>query len=145
MCLTAKKLDELSARELFEILKVRARIIVVEQNCAYQDPDDTDLKSLHMFYRSGDRIAAYLRAFPKEGEDGVIQLGRVLTAEHGIGLGGKLLHESILYLKEKENVRKIYIEAQCYAAGFYEREGFVVCSDEFLEDGIPHVKMELLF
>ena len=71
-------------------------------------------------------------------------MGRVLTVERGTGLGGKLLKEGIREIKEKLAPQKIYIEAQTYAIGFYEREGFIQCSEEFLEDGIPHVKMELV-
>ena len=70
-------------------------------------------------------------------------MGRVLTLEHGKGLGGKLLKEGLELAKEAFHPEKIYIEAQCYATGYYEREGFKICSEEFLEDGIPHVQMEL--
>ena len=73
-----------------------------------------------------------------------MQVGRVLTVEHGTGLGGKLLRVGIECIKEKYCPRKIFIEAQCYAVGCYEREGFQICSEEFLEDGIPHVQMELI-
>ena len=72
-------------------------------------------------------------------------MGRVLTLEHGTGLGGKLLHNGLSIIREKMPCRKIYIEAQSYAVGYYEREGFKVTSAEFLEDGIPHVQMELDF
>lgn len=142
MRLEAKFFDELSPTEVYEILKVRAQIFVVEQNCAYQDIDDVDYESLHIFYKSGEKITAYLRAFRKD--EKTIQLGRVLTVEHGKGLGGELLKNAIEIVEEKLKPEKIYIEAQTYATGFYEREGFAVCSDEFLEDGIPHVKMELI-
>ena len=73
-----------------------------------------------------------------------MQVGRVLTIEHGKGLGGELLKAGLEQIKEKYNPKKIYIEAQCYATGYYEKEGFRICSDEFLEDGIPHVQMELI-
>lgn len=142
MRLEAKFFDELSPTEVYEILKVRAQIFVVEQNCAYQDIDDVDYESLHIFYKSGEKITAYLRAFRKD--EKTIQLGRVLTVEHGKGLGGELLKNAIEIVEEKLKPEKIYIEAQTYATGFYEREGFTVCSDEFLEDGIHHVKMELI-
>lgn len=141
MTFSAKYFNELTAGEVYEILKVRAQIFVVEQNCAYQDIDDADYESLHIFYKSGEKITAYLRAFYKDGD--TVQVGRVLTLEHGKGLGGELLKNGIRVIKEKMNPKTIYIEAQSYAIGFYEREGFKVCSDEFLEDGIPHVKMEL--
>lgn len=139
----AKFFSELSPTEVYEILKARVQIFVVEQRCAYQDIDDIDYDSLHIFYKSGEKITAYLRAFHKDSE--TVQLGRVLTVEHGNGLGGELLKEAIQIVKEKLNPKKLYIEAQTYAIGFYEREGFKATSEEFLEDGIPHVKMELIF
>jgi ElaA protein len=141
MEMKSKFFSELSTRELYEILKIRAEIFVVEQNCVYQDMDDKDYDSLHVFYEDEGSIVAYLRAFVKDND--TVQMGRVLTLEHGKGLGGKLLKEGIEQIRKKQNPKKIYIEAQCYATGFYEREGFVVCSDEFLEDGIPHVQMIL--
>lgn len=137
----AKRFEELSAAEVYEILKARVQIFVVEQKCAYQDVDDIDYRSLHIFYKSEGRITAYLRAFYRDSK--TVQLGRVLTTEHGKGVGGELLKNAIQIVKEEMKADRIYIEAQTYAVGFYEREGFAVCSDEFLEDGIPHVKMEL--
>ena len=143
MELKSKYFNELSTIELYEILKARSQIFVVEQKCIYQDLDDIDYKSLHIFYEKEKKVMAYLRVFSKEKNFDVVQMGRVLSIEHGKGLGGKILKEGIKIIKEKINPKKIYIEAQCYAIGFYDREGFKVCSDEFLEDGIPHVKMEL--
>lgn len=138
---TIKTFQELTTKELYEILKVRGAIFVVEQNCAYQDIDGLDEASLHLFYEDGGQVQAYLRAFEKE--PGIVQMGRVLTLHHGEGLGGRLLHEGIPVIKEQFHPRKIVIEAQCYATGYYEKAGFQRCSEEFLEDGIPHVRMEL--
>ncbi len=143
MALKVKYFDQLTTKELYEIIKARAEIFVVEQNCTYQDLDGVDYKSLHIFYETDGKVDAYLRAYVKDEEQNIVQIGRVLTVEHGKGLGGKLLHESINIVKEKLNASKIYIEAQCYAVGYYAREGFKVCSEEFLEVGIPHVAMEL--
>ena len=140
-----KYFNELTTTELYEILKSRAEIFVVEQNCIYQDLDDKDYHSLHIFYESEGKVVAYLRAFIKDSVTNLVQIGRVLTLTHGIGLGGKLLKESISIIQKEMNPSSIYIEAQCYATGFYEREGFVISSDEFLEDGIPHVEMILDF
>lgn len=72
-----------------------------------------------------------------------MQVVRVLTLEHGNGLGKKLLANSIQAIKDKTSATKIFIEAQKYATGFYEKFGFKITSDEFLEDGIPHIVMEL--
>ena len=145
MKLITKSFTELTTTELYEILKARAKIFVVDQNCIYQDLDDIDYRSLHIFYEDKGKIIAYLRAFEKDSSAKIVQMGRVLTLTHGTGLGGKLLKEGLSQVKEKMNPSSIYIEAQCYATGFYEREGFVISSGEFLEDGIPHVKMILNF
>lgn len=144
MQVISKYFEELSSKELYEILKARAAIFVVEQNCVYQDLDDIDYRSLHIFYESKGEIEAYLRAFLKEEETRTVQVGRVLTMEHGKGLGGKLLKDGIEVIEKRMKAKKIFIEAQCYATGFYELFGFQICSDEFLEDGIPHVQMELV-
>ena len=142
MKLVSKYFEELTTTELYELLKVRSQVFVVEQNCIYQDLDDKDYRSLHVFYEEDREVLAYLRAFTKK--EGVVQIGRVLSTTHGIGLGGKILKEGLLQIQEKFHPKKIYLEAQCYAIGYYEREGFKVCSEEFLEDGIPHVEMELV-
>lgn len=141
MEIISKFFDELTIIELYEILKVRSKIFVVEQKCVYQDLDDIDYRSLHLFYKVDKNIIAYLRIYKKE--EGIIQIGRVLTADHGKGFGGKILKEAVSIIKEQMKPNKIYLEAQCYAIRFYEREGFKVCSEEFIEDGIPHVKMIL--
>ena len=137
----SKYFDELSTNELYEILRARAEIFVVEQNCVYQDLDGIDYESLHVFAEEGGKVTAYLRAFYKD--DDTVQMGRVLTLRHGEGLGGKLLREGIAQIRARMHPAKICIDAQCYATGFYEREGFRICSEEFLEDGIPHVRMVL--
>ncbi|BAK79809.1 Putative acyltransferase [Candidatus Arthromitus sp. SFB-mouse-SU] len=141
MKLVVKYFDDLTTKELYELLKARILIFVLEQNRVYQDLDDKDYHSLHVFFEDNGEVVACLRAFLKE--DNVVQIGRVLTLYHGNGLGGKLLKEGIAQIQNKMNPKKIYIEAQCYATGFYEREGFKICSEEFLKDGIPHVAMDL--
>ncbi|MCR5812766.1 MAG: GNAT family N-acetyltransferase [Lachnospiraceae bacterium] len=137
----SKYFDELTTTELYEILRARAEIFVVEQNCVYQDLDGIDYESLHVFAEEGGKVTAYLRAFHKD--ENTVQMGRVLTLRHGEGLGGKLLREGIAQVRARMQPAKICIDAQCYATGFYEREGFRICSEEFLEDGIPHVQMVL--
>ena len=139
----SKRFNELSTAELYEILRARVDVFVVEQNCPYPELDGMDYDSLHIYYEDNGKVLAYMRAYVIE--PGVVRMGRVLTIARGTGLGGKLLKEGIREIRENFAPEYIYIEAQTYAIGFYEREGFVVCSDEFLEDGIPHVKMELKF
>lgn len=133
--------DELSKEELYAIVKTRIAVFVVEQNCPYQEIDNTDKEALHVFIQEGEKIEAYLRLFPKE--EGVVQMGRVLAVPHGEGLGRMIVEEAIRVIRERKDIRQIYIEAQTYATGFYEKFGFRICSDEFLEDDIPHVGMTL--
>lgn len=143
MNITAKKFDELTTIELYEILKARAEIFIMEQNINYQDMDDIDYRSLHCFIKEGDKIIAYLRAFYKNEDKSVVKIGRVLTLEHGKGVGRVLLEEGLKAIKEKMQCSKIYIEAQKHAIGFYEKFGFVTTSGEFMEEGIIHVAMAL--
>ena len=142
MKLVSKSFEELTTRELYELLRARSEVFVVEQKCAYRDIDGLDYQSMHMFYEENDKVIAYLRAF--KADEVTVQMGRVLTIQRGTGLGGRLLKDGIIQIKEKFQPKKILIEAQCYATGFYEREGFKIISDEFLEDDIPHVMMELV-
>ena len=143
MKLVVKTFEELNTRELYEFLRVRAAVFVVEQECAYQDVDGIDLRAIHAFLQDADGIHAYLRVFEKDAR--TAQMGRMLTVERGAGLGGRLLKEGIRIARDVLKKDAPYIEAQCYATGFYERKGFRVTSEEFLEDGIPHVQMELEF
>jgi ElaA protein len=140
-----KAFEQLTSNELYAILQARSQVFVVEQQCIYQDLDGLDESSLHVFYEQGGAVRAYLRLFYKDPAQRIVQLGRVLSSERGKGWGGLILGEGIQAAKERLRAREIYIEAQSYAIGFYEQAGFKVVSEEFLEDGIPHVQMLLKF
>lgn len=142
MQITAKTFEELSTMELFQIIRARLEVFVVEQNCIYLDLDERDLHSLHVFASEDGQITAYLRLIP-ENTPGVIRMGRVLTLRRGIGLGAAIVEEGIRLAKERCCAHTIDIEAQVQAMGFYEKLGFQVCSEPFLDDGIPHVQMIL--
>ena len=138
---TIKHFTELSNRELYEILKTRQEIFIIEQNCPYMDIDDLDLDAMHIFSMNEEgRVTSCLRVFMKD--EKTAQIGRVVTLVHGEGLGGKILHEGVKVALEHYKAEKIYLEAQTYAIGYYEKEGFRVISGEFDLDGIPHVEME---
>lgn len=141
MDLLAKTFEKLSVWELYEILKSRADVFLLEQNIICQDMDDTDKISLHCFFYDGQRVIAYLRAF-KSG-DGVVKIGRVLTLEHKKGLGTKLMQQSIDKIKNHFEVDTICVHAQKQAEKFYEKMGFATVSGEYLEEGIIHVTMEM--
>ena len=143
MHLEAKYFFELNTTELYEILKVRAAIFHMEQNIFYQDMDDIDYNSLHCFFMENNKVVAYLRAFSSENDEGVVQIGRVLTSKHGNGVGRALLEQSLPVIKEKMRCKKVIMHSQKHAVGFYEKFGFKTVSDEFIEAGIVHVTMEL--
>ena len=137
----AKHFDELTTRELYEILRSRAEIFVVEQKISYVDMDKIDYNSLHCCIEDGGRVKAYLRAFYDEA--GSVKIGRVLTLARGEGLGRELMVRSIDAIKEKMPAPLIYLNSQEHAVGFYEKLGFEVVSDVFYEEYIPHFRMEL--
>jgi ElaA protein len=143
MELKAKFFDELTPREVYEILRARYIIFQVEQKIDYCDFDDIDFRSLHVFLESEGSVKAYFRAFYKDRDRQTVQVGRVLTVEHGVGHGRKLIEEGIRLIREKLSPAAIFLESQTHAIGFYEKFGFAVVSEEFIEAGIPHVKMVL--
>lgn len=135
-----KHFSQLSTDELYELLKLRCAVFVVEQNCPYLDPDGRDKDAYHIFAKAEDgSIKACLRFFSKDSD--TAYMGRVITVDRGTGMGAKLLKAGIAAVKEKTDRKQIYLEAQSYAVGFYEKAGFAVIGEEFDEDGIPHKPM----
>ena len=139
----AKAFGQLSTGELYEILKARTEIFLMEQDIKYQDKDDIDYDSVHCFIKDGEKVVAYLRAFYKEEDKSIVQVGRVLSLYHGMGLGQLLMENSIRVIKRKMQCKRISMDAQVHAIGFYEKLGFQVTSDVFVEAGLEHVIMEL--
>ncbi len=139
-----KSFNELTATELYEIARARAEIFLMEQKIICRDLDGVDYNSLHCFIEENGKVIAYLRAFKKADEEDVAVVGRVLSLTHKIGLGKKLMIESIPEIKKRLGAKKITLHSQKHAMGFYEKLGFCVTSDEFIEEGIVHVEMELV-
>lgn len=143
MEIDVKRFEELSPAELYDILKIRVAIFCLEQNCLYQDLDGKDKQAYHVYIKENGEIKAYLRVLDRGISFDEVSIGRVLTTERGAGFGNIILKEGLRVAKEKMNADKIRIEAQSYAKGYYEKFGFKQTSDEFLEDGIPHIEMIL--
>ena len=143
MNFTAKYFNELSLVQLYEVLKVRSQIFIVEQNMHCQDIDDIDIKAKHFFIEDNGKVLAYLRAFYEDDSNAVVRIGRVLSITHGVGLGTKVMSEAISDIKQNMHCKKICLDSQKHAIGFYEKLGFKVISDEFLEKGVMHVRMQL--
>ena len=136
-----KQFNQLTVEELYEILKLRAEVFVVEQNCAYQDLDDVDKDAYHVYLKEEGKILAYLRVIDKGKRLDEVSIGRVISLKRRCGLGTKLMSEGVKVAKEKYGAKRIKIGAQCYAKPFYEGCGFRQISGEYLEDGIPHIYM----
>ena len=138
-----KKFDELTVAELYEILKIRAEVFVVEQNCVYQDLDDVDKEAYHVYLKDEEKIVAYLRVVDKGKRLDEVSVGRVISLKRRCGVGSALMKAGIAVAKEKFHATKIKVGAQVYAKPFYEQAGFQQISEEYMEDGIPHIYMLL--
>ena len=137
-----KTFQNLTALELWKIYQLRVAVFVVEQNCAYQEVDEKDLKALHLFAKNSQKLTAYCRIIPEQ--DGV-HIGRVLVTKEarGTGLAKKLMTQALTVCQQKWQSEKIYVQAQAYLQDFYQSVGFKPISEVYLEDGIPHLDMVL--
>lgn len=137
----SKSFSELTTTELYELLKSRMEVFLLEQGIVCLDLDGVDYVSTHFFLKDGERVIAYLRAYSTE--SGVLRLGRVLTLIRGKGHGRLLMEKTISDIRKNSSYKKISLHAQKHAKEFYEKFGFEVTSDDFLEEGVVHVAMEL--
>ncbi len=136
--------SELSPKALYEVLKARAEVFVVEQQCAYLDLDGIDEHAHHLvLYADSGSLVAYARLVPPHLKFQEPSIGRVLTvqAARGKGFGRRLMQESISRLTALYPNSPIRISAQAYLEGFYNTFGFVRVSDNYDEDGILHLDM----
>lgn len=141
MTLHKKTFRELTTDELYELLRVRNDVFVVEQNCVYQDLDYDDQKAIHLWLTVEDKVVALARVCPADTHMKEISIGRVISTERGKGYGKQIMLHAIEAAIEHFDAKLIDIEAQEYAKGFYEGVGFKQSSEKFMLDGIPHIKM----
>ncbi|WP_370240479.1 GNAT family N-acetyltransferase [Aeromicrobium sp.] len=131
--------DDLDARTLHDLLRLRVEVFVVEQACPYPEVDGRDVEpgTRHLWLLDGDAVAATLRIL--EDDDGLARIGRVATAAaaRGRGLAGTLMEAALDEIGERASV----LDAQAHLSSFYERFGFLIVGAQYLEDGIPHVPM----
>ncbi|WP_024620242.1 GNAT family N-acetyltransferase [Metaclostridioides mangenotii] len=138
-----KKFEDLTANQIYEILRIRSEVFVVEQNCAFQDCDNDDQNSYHIFTTDNVRIVSYLRVLKRGISYDEISIGRVLVAkdQRGKGIAKELLIKAIEFIENTLNECEIRISAQEYLKEFYSSLGFEISSDMYLEDEIPHIEM----
>ena len=140
-----KKFDELTVFQLYDILKLRFDVFVLEQKCFYDEIDNIDKDSIHFFIMENNEVIAYLRVIEKGIVNKSVTIGRVVVKVRNNGFASVLLKKALLYIKDEMHEDKVYLEAQVYAKSLYEKVGFKIVSKEFLEEGIPHVSMEYDF
>lgn len=148
-----KTFDELDVHELYDIVRLRVDVFVVEQACIYPELDGIDVLTgtWHCQGRLNGNLVAYARLIGLDvnGQNGVmaapIKIGRVLTHEshRGQGLARQLMMRLLAHAGELAPERPIALSAQTAVVGFYQSIGFTVVSDEYIEDGIPHIDMAL--
>jgi ElaA protein len=144
-CLT---FDEISGKLLYEILRLRQEVFVVEQNCPYLDLDRKDFLAHHFIgFNDAREVMAYARILPVgRAYPDAASIGRVVTGPEirGKGYGRKLMEQAIRQTEILAPNARIRISAQSHLTGFYGSLGFVSTGREYLEDGIPHTEMERL-
>lgn len=140
-----KKIEDLSNKELYNILKLRSEVFVVEQTCPFLDPDGKDFKALHIFLEEEGEVLAYARLFQKGIVYNEASIGRVVVNPdyRTSGYGKLLMERAIKYIFEEMNEIEIKIQAQSYLYNFYSSFGFVPVSEEYPEDDILHIDMLL--
>lgn len=140
-----KHFTELNTDELYKIIQLRIDVFILEQNCPYSDCDDKDRSAYHLMFFDQEELVAYCRILPEGiSYSGYSSIGRVLTkASHRrMNLGRELMQEAIAETKHRFPY-PIKISAQSYLEKFYSNLGFVVVTEEYLEDDIPHKGMVL--
>ena len=138
-----KKFSELNLTELYDILRLRSEVFVVEQDCVYQDIDGKDAEALHVIGYKDDEIVAYTRCFSPGYYFEEAAIGRVVVkeSERKFGYGHEIMNASDKAIQEYFQTSKIKLSAQQYLIKFYESHGYRTIGDGYLEDGIPHIAM----
>jgi len=143
-----KPFNALTLDELYDLLKLRIDVFVVEQTCYYPDLDNLDRnpQTLHLFTYDKDQMVGYLRILPKGTTyQDYNSIGRVIVAEsaRGTGLGHELIKQGIKACQAHFNEPRIKLSAQEHLSNYYKQHGFEQVTDMYLEDGIPHIGMLL--
>ena len=137
--------SELTNTQLYAVLRLRAEVFVVEQDCVYLDMDNLDQDAIHLLGYTGDELAGYARIIKPGNYYDDVSIGRVVSDpdRRGEGLGKLIFDAAIQTCRRAYPGEPIRIMAQCYLTRFYEEFRFEIAGEEFLEDGIPHVEMVL--
>lgn len=137
--------SKLTTRQLYDLLALRQKVFIIEQNCPYDDIDGYDQKALHLLFYSGKNLAAYIRIFPPNIKFKESALGRIVVAKNfrGTGLGKELITKGIEVTFQKFEKSPIRIEAQAKLEDYYTTYGFKAEGKTYSVDGINHIQMVL--
>ncbi|PWL39886.1 GNAT family N-acetyltransferase [Flagellimonas aquimarina] len=143
MEVVVKTFEELTNTELYQLMRLRSEVFVVEQDCVYQDLDNKDQKALHVLGKKDNKIVAYTRVFKPGDYFKNTSIGRVVVheKERKFGYGMIIMEASLKEIKKRFPDNSIELSAQTYLVKFYTSLGFKVFGEEYLEDGIPHIRM----
>lgn len=138
--------EELSGAELYEIIKLRVDVFIVEQKCPYPELDNLDQRCLHLVYRESGKVLAYARLVPAGLKYDIPSIGRVIVQPdaRGRGLAKLLVAKCIGVIHSEWGTQEIQLQGQVYLQNFYQSFGFQPISEIYDEDGIPHVDMKLV-
>ena len=145
MKIEVKKFKELSVEEMYQILRIRSEVFIIEQRCIYQDIDGKDKKAMHLMGKKDNEIIAYTRILDSGDCYELPSIARVVVKKktRREERGKEIMKESIKYIKENLKEKTIVLAAQKYLEKFYRELGFIAEGEEYLEDEIPHQKMIL--
>ena len=137
--------DSISKEELYDVLSLRQRVFIIEQDCFYEDLDYSDQDANHLLLYQDNKLIGYSRVFPPGIKYYAASIGRIVTDldYRGKGYGKSITHESIQFLKNNFPESDITISAQYRLVDFYENLGFETEGNVYLEDDIDHIKMTL--
>lgn len=137
--------EKLSTKELYQILRLRSEIFVVEQNCVYNDLDGNDEIAYHLLVVDKRQVIGYARILPEGTRFKATSIGRLVVDAHyrAKGLARNIMNTASEWAFNKWDITSIDISAQKYLDAFYSSLGYRIISNEYLEDGIPHIKMKL--
>jgi len=138
-----KKFDELTSKELHDILKLRQDIFIIEQNCIYPDIDNNDEGAYHLLAMEDGKVIGCARILNKGVTFDEAAIGRVVVPEshRGRGIAKEMMLRAMAFVRDEMKETRIKLSAQTYIVPLYEAVGFHIVSEEYLEDDIPHVDM----
>ena len=140
-----RNFNSISKDELYDVLSLRQRVFIIEQDCFYEDLDYSDQDANHLLLYKDNKLIAYSRVFPPGIKYDAASIGRIVTDldYRGKGYGKIITQESIQFLKNNFPESDISISAQYRLVDFYENLGFEREGNIYLEDDIDHIKMTL--